>query len=189
MDDAQDQHPADEVVILVDEQDRPIGEALKAACHLHPVPLHRAFSVFLFDPAGRMLLTKRSALKPTWPGSWSNACCSHPRPGEGTAEAAGRRVREELGVSARLRPLFSFVYAAQYDEEHGEHELDHVFVGRLDAEPMPDPSEISDWRLVEPATLRASLAETPGDYSPWFRLSVERVLAEAGPAGLGGERA
>ena len=173
----QDAARTDERVILVDAEDRPVGEAEKAACHRHPVPLHRAFSVFLFDASGRMLLTQRSAKKATWPGSWSNACCSHPRPGEATAEAAARRVREELGVTAALRPLFSFVYEARYDDVHGEHELDHVFVGRLDAEPAPDPDEIAAWRLVEPAALRAALAETPGDYSPWFRLSVERVLA------------
>lgn len=185
MDDARAPNPID-LVILVDADDRPIGEAEKIACHHHPVPLHRAFSVFLFDAAGRMLITQRSQAKATWPGSWSNACCSHPRPGEDVAAGAARRVREELGLEAELRPLFSFVYDARYDDTHGEHELDHVFVGALKGEPTPDPTEIEAWRLVDAETLRAELAERPEAFSPWFRLSVERVLAEDRSSRAGG---
>lgn len=168
----------EERMILVDEEDHAVGEAEKAACHRHPVPLHRAFSVFLFDAAGRMLITRRSEHKATWPGAWSNACCSHPRPGEETADAAARRVREELGVEATLHPVFRFAYEARYDDVHGEHELDHVFVGRLASDLRPDPEEIADWRLLEPTELLEALAEHPDDYSPWFRLSAGRVLAE-----------
>lgn len=195
MNETQDESGAGEdVVILVDDEDRRIGQAEKATCHRHPVPLHRAFSVFLFDAAGRTLLTKRSAAKATWPGFWSNACCSHPRPGEGTAEAAARRVREELGVEADLRSLFSFLYEARYDATWGEHELDHVFIGRLEGELAPDPAEIEDWRLVGAEALRTSLAVAPDacaprpgsprPYTPWFRLSAARVLDEARALGL-----
>jgi len=184
MNETQPPRPTDERMILVDADDRPLGEAEKAACHRHPVPLHRAISVFLFDAAGRMLITQRSTSKATWPGAWSNACCSHPRPGEDTAAAAARRVREELGVEADLEPVFSFSYEARYDDEHGEHELDHVFVGRLAEEPRPDADEIQAWRLLEVSQLLEALAERPDDFSPWFRLSVDRVLSEARMLGL-----
>ena len=175
-----------EHVVLVDAEDRPIGEAEKVACHRHPVPLHRAISVFLFDGAGRMLLTQRSTAKATWPGVWSNACCTHPRPSEETADAAVRRVREELGVEAELTRLFHFTYEARWDEVHGEHELDHVFIGRLEAEPRPDDEEIADWRLLEVSEVLAALAKRPDELSPWFRLCVGRVLGEARRLGLVG---
>jgi len=176
---------AEDLLVLVDEDDRPVGEVSKRKGHRHPVPLHRAFSVFLFDAQGRCLVTRRSAQKHTWPDHWSNACCSHPRPGEPTADAAARRVREELGVATPLRFLFAFRYEARYDERWGENEWDHVFVGRLERpdDLEPDEDEVAEWRLVGEDELRASLAETPERYTPWFLLSVERVLAAA--RGLG----
>ncbi len=164
-------------MILVDEADRPIGERGKASAHQGDLPLHRAFSVFLFDARGRMLITKRSDAKVTWPGFWSNACCSHPRPGEATADAARRRLGEELGLSAEVEHLFAFEYSARYDDDWGEHELDHVFVGRAEDAGKPNPEEIADWRFVEVDDIRRELGASPESFTPWFRLSVERVLA------------
>ena len=170
--------PTEERVILVDEADRPLGEGEKSAVHQGDLPLHRAFSVYLFDEQGRMLITKRSAQKVTWPGFWSNACCSHPRPGEATEDAAVRRLTEELGFATEVRHRFAFAYRAQYDETWGEHELDHVLVGRVDGPLQPNPAEVADWRFVSASELRRELAESPERFTPWFRLSVERVLAE-----------
>jgi len=175
----------DERVILVDEADRAVGTGEKAAVHQGELPLHRAFSVYLFDPRGRMLITKRSDKKVTWPGFWSNACCSHPRPGEATAEAALRRLDEELGLSADVEELFAFTYSARYDETWGEHELDHVFVGHVENPGTANPDEIADWRFVTAADLRRELADTPGAFTPWFCLSVERVLASVSQDAVG----
>lgn len=164
------------MVILVDAEDRPVGTEEKAACHHHPVPLHRAFSVFLYDERGRMLITKRSAAKATWPGYWSNACCSHPRPGEATEAAAHRRLGEELGTSAvTLELRFAFAYDARFDDTWGEHELDHVFVGRFDGSLTPDPAEVEAWELVAVEELERRIAADPDRFTPWFRIACARL--------------
>jgi len=165
-----------ETLILVDSEDRPIGSAAKVDCHRLPLLLHRAFSVFLFDQSGRMLITNRSAKKDTWPGSWSNACCSHPREGESTEGAARRRLREELGISAQLRFLFSFEYRADYDGTWGEHELDHVFVGQHNGPLSPDRDEVEDIEFVEVKDLERDVRDRPELYTPWFKISLGRVL-------------
>ena len=169
---------AQDALILVDSQDRRIGSQTKAECHRHPLPLHRAFSVFLFDQGGRMLITQRSKKKTTWPGFWSNACCSHPREGEPTEEAAHRRLGEELGISAELRFLFKFEYQADYDATWGEHELDHVFVGRYDGPLRPDGDEVEEAKFIDVEELKRDVQENPDRYTPWFKMSLERVLKE-----------
>jgi isopentenyl-diphosphate delta-isomerase len=172
-------HPQ-ETLILVDSRDRQTGSDTKSACHRYPLRLHRAFSVFLFARDGRMLITKRSKKKDTWPGFWSNACCSHPRNGERTADAAQRRLREELGISSELRFLFSFEYRAEYDATWGEHELDHVFVGRHDGPLALNRDEVDEAKLVDPGALRRDVRLRPDRYTPWFRISLERVLSAEG---------
>lgn len=139
--------------------------------------LHRAFSVFLFDSEGRMLITKRSAKKNTWPGFWSNACCSHPHEGESTEDAAQRRLEEELGISTELRFLFTFEYRAGYDADWGEHELDHVFAGRHHGPLAPDRDEVAQEEFVDVEDLKRDVRDRPDRYTPWFRISLERVLA------------
>jgi isopentenyl-diphosphate delta-isomerase len=168
--------PSLERVVLVDENDRAIGTAEKLAAHRDGGRLHRAFSVFLFDAAGRMLLQQRAASKYHFPSLWTNACCGHPRPGEELVAAARRRVLEELGVVVALRPAFSFVYVAE-DAPSGltEREFDHVLVGRLDAPPAPSADEIAalDWR--EPAALLRDIETRPGRYTPWFRQALPQL--------------
>jgi isopentenyl-diphosphate delta-isomerase len=160
-----------ETLILVDEHDREVGHASKESCHVRRGPLHRAFSVLVFDgPA--MLITQRSARKPTWPLFWTNACCSHPRPGEKSEAAAARRLREELGIACELTFLYKFRYQAAYGTELGENELDWVFRAEHAGELQPRSEEVADHRFVELGELERDMDRNPDRYTPWFRLIV-----------------
>ncbi|HRH82726.1 MAG TPA: isopentenyl-diphosphate Delta-isomerase, partial [Bacteroidia bacterium] len=122
-----------EFVILVDEQDREIGEAEKMQTHKLGL-LHRAFSVLIYNTKGEMLLQQRAETKYHSGGLWSNACCGHPRPGEKIEDAARRRLKEELGFNCSLKFSFKFIYKASFENSLKEHELDHVFTGIYDSE-------------------------------------------------------
>ena len=163
--------PLDNRVVLVDEADRELGTADKLAVH-RDGRLHRAVSVFLFDGAGRWLLQRRADGKYHSPGLWSNTACTHPRPGERPAEAALRRLEEEMGVRCELRPAFVRLYRAELDgpERLVEHELDHVFVGRFNGDPVPSPAEVGAWQWVEAGDLDDDLSARPERYTPWFVL-------------------
>ncbi|HEV2862406.1 MAG TPA: isopentenyl-diphosphate Delta-isomerase [Pyrinomonadaceae bacterium] len=162
----------EEQVILVDERDRELGAAEKLSAH-RSGSLHRAFSVFVFDGRGRLLLQRRAGGKYHSGGLWSNTACGHPRPGEATDAAARRRLREEMGIECELREAFEFVYRAELGGALVEHEYDHVFVGLSEGEPAPDPSEVGAWRWVSMEELRGDLREAPDSYSTWLRLAVE----------------
>ena len=166
-------------LILVDENDSPVGYAPKLAAHQNGGKLHRAFSVFIFNAAGEMLLQRRAATKYHFGGLWTNACCSHPRRGEDTLQAAHARLRHELGFDTDLRELFSFVYRAT-DPTSGltEHEFDHVFVGEFDGPTRPNPDEVAEVKWVHPSTLLADVRANPSAYTPWFSLVVGRAIAE-----------
>lgn len=167
---------AEEQVILVDADDREIGVLGKLAAHENGGARHRAFSVFIVDPQGRWLLQRRAAGKYHFPGLWTNACCSHPRPGEATADAAHRRLREELGFDCPLTERFQFEYKATSAAEGlTEHELDHVFTGTWAGPVAPDPLEVAATRWVEPEALAADVQAQPEAYTPWFKLALERV--------------
>lgn len=171
----------EEEVILVDDQDRPIGFDTKRAVHESPARLHRAFSVFLFDRDGRLLLQRRARTKYHFRGLWTNTCCSHPRKGEATPEAAHRRLHEEFGIRAPLTEVFRFRYEAR-DTETGltEREWDHVFIGTFTGTPCPDAEEIEDWKWVAPSDLLTDLDRNPAAYTPWLRFAVERgILSRA----------
>lgn len=161
--------PKAERVILVDELDREIGFAEKLSAHREGA-LHRAFSVFVFDAGGRLLLQRRAAGKYHSGGLWSNTACGHPRPGEETVSAARRRLREEMRVECGLREAFGFVYRAEVGGALVEHEFDHVLVGRHAGDPAPDDAEVEAWKWIALDELRGELAREPEAYSVWLRL-------------------
>lgn len=165
-----------ERVILVDERDEPMGTAEKLSAHRDGGRLHRAFSIFLFDRAGRVLLQKRARGKYHFPDLWTNACCSHPRPGESVEAAARRRLVEELGVEVELVRLFSFVYSAE-DRASGlvEREFDHVFAGRVEGELRPCPDEVGDVAYAEFDEVERRCRQEPEAFTPWFRLALEEL--------------
>ncbi|MDT0619707.1 isopentenyl-diphosphate Delta-isomerase [Salinisphaera sp. P385] len=160
----------DEPLIRVDSQDNLLGFESKEACHDGDGLLHRAFSIFLFDRSGRLLLQQRSEQKRLWPGYWANSCCSHPRRGESDAEAAARRIREELGVSPPLTFLYRFEYHARYGELGSEHELCSVYTAVDDNPVRININEIDDIRWIEPDVLDVELAKHPERYAPWLKL-------------------
>ena len=134
-------------VILVNEQDEEIGVCEKLKAHLDGT-LHRAFSVFIFNDAGDLLLQQRHPGKYHSGGLWSNTCCSHPRPGEMVEDAAHRRLQEEMGMACDLHRLFGFIYHSQLGSNLYEHEYDHVFIGKHNGTPTPDSNEVASWRCV-----------------------------------------
>jgi isopentenyl-diphosphate Delta-isomerase len=164
-----------EEVVLVDREDRPLGTMEKQRAHREGA-LHRAVSVFVFDDQDRLLLQRRAADKYHSAGEWTNTCCSHPRPGEAPADAALRRLREEMGFECPLHPAFVFTYRAEVGGGLVEHELDHVFVGRWSGDPHPDPSEADDWRWAALDDAAREVEADPSRFTPWFRL----LLADAG---------
>ena len=161
--------PPDELVILVDSDDQTIGTASKLAAH-RDGRLHRAISVQIVDPGGRLLLQKRQIDKYHSGGLWTNTCCSHPRPGESAHAAAHRRLHEEMGFATALRPLFKAIYRAELDKGLIEHEFVHVFGGTYAGPVHPNPAEAEafDWTSIE--ALRESVARQPTLYSAWFRI-------------------
>lgn len=175
----------DESLICVDEQDREIGFLDKAAAHDGDGVLHRAFSLFIFNPAGELLLQQRAAGKRLWPGFWSNTCCSHPRRGETLHAATHRRLQEELGFDCPLNFLYQFIYHARYGTAGSEHELCHVFVGTSAAQPRINRSEIEALRWCTPDALDEEMARQPDAFTPWFQLEWQRVRA-LNPAESGG---
>ncbi len=172
----------DEPLILVDENDREIGFETKQRCHEGQGILHRAFSVFLFDASGEVLLQQRSAEKRLWPKTWSNACCSHPRRGETVPQAAARRLSEELGVVVPITYLFAFQYHATYRAAGSERELCHVYAGRLVVPAEPNRHEIAALKLLAPDALERELAHRTDQYTPWLALEWQRIRASHWPA-------
>lgn len=165
----------DEKLILVDKSDNEIGNLSKEACHEGEGQLHRAFSLFIFNDAGEVLLQQRSEQKRLWPMYWSNACCSHPRRGEDMETAVNRRLRQELGMSSRLQFLFKFIYQAQYDETGSEHELCWVYLGRSNDPVVGNANEIANWRFVPVETLNSELSARPEAFTPWMKLEWQRI--------------
>ena len=158
-----------EQVVLLDEQGRAIGAADKATVHHRDTPLHLAFSCYLFDDGGRLLLTRRALHKVTWPGVWTNSCCGHPGPGEPLTDAVHRRVREELGVGIDdLRLLLpTFRYRAEMGDGVVENEMCPVYVGRVRGPLAPNPDEVGDVSWVSWSDLRADVRDGARPLSPW----------------------
>jgi len=164
-------------IILVDENDNLLGFEEKLAAHQGEGKLHRAFSLFIFNSSGQLLLQRRAIQKYHFGGLWTNTCCSHPRKDEELLDAAHRRLREELGFDTDIKEISSFIYRA-CDERSGltEHELDHVLVGQFDGQPRPDAAEIDDWRWVDLEPLILDMQNNPGLYTPWFKIAIDRVI-------------
>ncbi len=163
---------ANEQVILVDEYDREIGASGKLQAHQNGA-LHRAFSIFVFDSGGRLMLQKRARGKYHSGGLWSNTCCGHPRPGETTLDAARRRLHEEMRFECELRKAFDFLYRVELDGALIEHEFDHVIVGEFAGTPLPDPAEVEDWKWISLDDLRRGLRDESSRYSYWLKVAIE----------------
>ena len=159
-------------VILVDSKDNAIGRMEKLEAHQQGV-LHRAFSVLIFNSKGEIMLQKRADHKYHSGGLWTNACCSHPKPGESTEDAAKRRLKEEIGITLEPKFLYKFIYKTALDNALTEHELDHVLVGEYNEAPELNPEEASDWKFISIDDLKQDIVEHPDHYTVWFKIIVE----------------
>ena len=165
----------EEPLILVDESDREIGHLSKGECHDGDGVLHRAFSLFVFNKSGELLLQQRSHEKRLWPLYWSNSCCSHPRRGETMELATERRLAQELGMTSDTRHLFTFQYHARYLDLGSENEVCWVYVGRSTDLPQPNCHEIADFRWISPDDLDREFETQPEVFTPWFAMEWPRV--------------
>lgn len=165
--------PAEEVVLL-DEEGRAVGTADKRSVHHADTPLHLAFSCYLFDGEGSVLVTRRALHKPTWPGVWTNGCCGHPAPGELLEDAVRRRIHQELGVRVEgLRLLLPrFRYRAVMADGTVEHEMCPVFAATTADTVRPDPAEVDEARWEPWEDFRAGVLGGTRDVSPWCREQV-----------------
>ena len=163
-------------VILVDEHDVQTGTMEKMEVHQKAL-LHRAFSIFIYNEKGEMLLQKRADKKYHSGGLWTNACCSHPQPGEETLVAAAIRLQEEMGFQVTLKKAFDFIYKAPFDNGLTEHEFDHVFMGRYDGEILPNPDEVSDYCFKPVEEIKNSIQSHPQKYTEWFKIAFPKMEA------------
>lgn len=154
-------------VVLVDSKDVEVGIADKLDAHRRGLT-HRAISVFVRNTSGALLLQRRAGGKYHSGGLWANACCSHPLPAETAADAAERRLAEEMGIDCELRPLFKTHYRAKVSDGLIEDEIVHAFGGRCDGPVRPDPAEVSAWRWMSLPELERDLQARPNDYAPWL---------------------
>jgi isopentenyl-diphosphate delta-isomerase len=159
----------EEFVILVDEKDNQLGLMPKMEAHEKAV-LHRAFSVFIFNGKGELMLQQRAAHKYHSPLLWTNTCCSHQRDGETNIEAGERRLVEEMGFKTNLKEIFSFVYKAPFDNGLTEHELDHVMVGYFDGLPEINPEEVASFKWMSLEAVNADIKLHPNLYTAWFKI-------------------
>lgn len=159
-------------VILVNEKDEPVGSMDKLEVHEKGL-LHRAFSVFVFNNAGQLLLQKRANNKYHSANLWANTCCSHPYPQEDTLDAARRRLKEEMGINIDLEKKFDFIYQAKLDNGLTEHEFDHVYVGQYNGQPHLNPAEASEYRWVEIRELKIEIRVQPKEFTEWLKIAID----------------
>lgn len=170
---------AEEQVVLVNTLDQAQGTMEKMAAHRKGV-LHRAFSVFILNSKGDLLLQQRAHNKYHSGGLWTNTCCSHPREGELVIDAGIRRLKEEMGMHCQLAKGFDFIYRSEFSDGLIEHEFDHVLFGRSDLPPSPNPEEVADTKYVRFDSLRADMSAHPERYTTWFRICFERAAEHLG---------
>jgi isopentenyl-diphosphate delta-isomerase len=161
--------------MIVNANGRALGTMDKMAAHKSGT-MHRAFSVFIFNSQGQLLLQQRALDKYHSGGLWTNTCCSHPRLGEMTIDAAHRRLQEEMGMECDLTELFQFTYRHEFENGLIENEYDHVFMGISDELPLPNPAEAAGYRFMDIDLLNFELAEQPDQYTAWFKICLEQVL-------------
>ncbi len=164
-------------VVLVDEQDNELGSMEKMEAHQKGV-LHRAFSVLLFNSKGEVLLQKRSSNKYHSAGLWTNTCCSHPKPNERIDVAVRRRLKEEMGIDIQPEYAYKFLYKATLDNDLIEHELDHVYLGLFDGNPVINSSEVENWKFISLLEIKEDIRQNPEAYTYWFRLIVNHPELE-----------
>ena len=163
----------EEKVILVDENDKPIGLMNKMEAHEKAL-LHRAFSVFIFNEKGELMLQQRAASKYHSPLLWTNTCCSHQRDGESNVEAGRRRLQEEMGFVTDIKEVFSFIYKAPFDNGLTEHELDHVMIGRFDDAPNLNKEEVEAYKWMTLKDVKQDIEENPANYTAWFKIIFDK---------------
>lgn len=163
----------EEKVILVNEKDEQIGLMPKMEAHEKAL-LHRAFSVFVFNGKGELMIQQRALEKYHSPGLWTNTCCSHQREGESNIDAGKRRLQEEMGFSTNLKETTSFIYKAPFDNGLTEHEYDHILVGDFEGEPNLNPDEVSDWKWISIDDLKIDMAANPDIYTEWFKIIFDK---------------
>lgn len=164
-----------EHVVLVNEQDQQIGIMEKMAAHIVP-RLHRAFSIFIFNSKGELLLQQRALSKYHSPGLWTNTCCSHPCDGETLAQATSRRLMEEMGMQCDMHEVFTFIYKAPVGLGLIEHEFDHVWFGKTDEVPQINTEEVASWKYMRLEDLQADIKAHPELYTEWFKISFDEIL-------------
>ena len=167
-----------EYVVLVDENDNEIGQMEKQAAHIDP-HLHRAFSIFLFNSKGELLMQQRALSKYHSPGLWTNTCCSHPRAGETLDDATSRRLMEEMGMNCEMHEVYTFIYKAPVGEGLTEHEFDHVFIGQSDDIPVVNHEEVESWKYMSIIDLKDDIQLHPEQYTEWFKITFEEMLHHA----------
>jgi isopentenyl-diphosphate delta-isomerase len=160
-----------ELVILVNERDEAVGTMEKMEAHRKGA-LHRAFSVFIMNKRGEMLIQQRAEGKYHSGGLWSNACCSHPAPGEDTMDGAHRRLYEEMGFNCELEQLFTLTYKQEVGKDLTEHEIDHIYVGQFEGQPSINFTEVNSYRFVDMGELERWMRESPAEFTSWFRLAM-----------------
>jgi len=164
-----------EKVVLVNKNDVLTGTMEKMEAHQKGV-LHRAFSVFIFNNRGELMIQQRALSKYHSPGLWTNTCCSHPRENEKTIDAAHRRLMEEMGFDCEIKEVFSFTYKADVGQGLTEHEFDHVFIGKYDNDPFINPDEVNDWKFIPMAEIKKNMQQLPEQYTVWFRIVFDQVM-------------
>ncbi|MDO8538116.1 MAG: isopentenyl-diphosphate Delta-isomerase [archaeon] len=166
-----------EILILVDKNDKKIGEMEKIRAHKE-ARLHRAFSVFLFNSNGELMLQKRADSKYHSPGLWGNACDGHPRVNETITQAGERRLIEEMGITCKLKKKFGFVYKVKLDHGMNEHEFDYVLIGKFNGSPKLNKKEASDWKWIELNELKKQVKKNPENFTSWFKIVLKKYLKE-----------
>ena len=167
----------EEQVILVNTNDQPIGLMPKMEAHEKGI-LHRAFSVFILNDKGELMLQQRALHKYHSPGLWTNTCCSHQRDGETNIAAGKRRLQEEMGFVTDLRGVTSFIYKAPFNNGLTEHELDHIMIGKFNDTPNINPEEVADWRWMPVDAVRENIQNQPENYTAWFIIIFEKFYEQ-----------